>query len=102
MVPLQGCRWPLVCWNAKSSRCCPNWRRWALANLSARADLAASQRSQRSLLAEDLSMTHVLVVDDSAVDRRLAGSLLEKCHNASVRYAADGNEALARMREQAP
>ncbi|HEX4148806.1 MAG TPA: response regulator [Pirellulales bacterium] len=47
-------------------------------------------------------MARVLVVDDSAVDRRLAGSLLEKNYNASVDYASDGNEALAHMREHMP
>jgi CheY-like chemotaxis protein/anti-sigma regulatory factor (Ser/Thr protein kinase) len=47
-------------------------------------------------------MANVLVVDDSAVDRRLAGSLLEKSYNASVAYACDGAEALERMRQQTP
>lgn len=47
-------------------------------------------------------MAHVLVVDDSAVDRRLAGSLLEKSYNSSVVYAADGNEALECMRQRMP
>jgi CheY-like chemotaxis protein/anti-sigma regulatory factor (Ser/Thr protein kinase) len=39
-------------------------------------------------------MTKVLVVDDSAVDRRLAGSLLERNYRASVAYANDGQEAI--------
>jgi CheY-like chemotaxis protein len=39
----------------------------------------------------------VLVVDDSAVDRRLAGGLLEKHSACAVRYAADGKEALEQM-----
>jgi CheY-like chemotaxis protein/anti-sigma regulatory factor (Ser/Thr protein kinase) len=47
-------------------------------------------------------MAHVLVVDDSAVDRRLAGSLLEKSYNSSVVYAADGTEALECMRQRLP
>jgi CheY-like chemotaxis protein/anti-sigma regulatory factor (Ser/Thr protein kinase) len=47
-------------------------------------------------------MASVLVVDDSAIDRRLAGSLLEKSHNASVMYAAHGREALDQMRERLP
>lgn len=47
-------------------------------------------------------MAHVLVVDDSVVDRHLAGSLLEKSYNSSVVYAADGCEALQRMRQKMP
>lgn len=42
-------------------------------------------------------MTTVLVVDDSAVDRRLAGSLLERNYRATVLYAVDGQEALEQM-----
>jgi CheY-like chemotaxis protein/anti-sigma regulatory factor (Ser/Thr protein kinase) len=38
----------------------------------------------------------VLIVDDSAVARRLAGGLLEK-HDWTVDYAAGGKEALAQM-----
>lgn len=47
-------------------------------------------------------MTHVLVVDDSAVDRRLAGGLLERSRRASVSYAANGREALEQMAHQLP
>ena len=47
-------------------------------------------------------MAHVLVVDDSAVDRRLAGSLLEKGYNSSVMYAAHGLEALEQMQRRLP
>jgi CheY-like chemotaxis protein len=36
-------------------------------------------------------------VDDSPVDRRLAGGLLEKQSVCAVRYAADGREALEQM-----
>jgi CheY-like chemotaxis protein len=39
----------------------------------------------------------VLVVDDSPVDRRLAGGLLEKHFDWTVRYAGDGKEALQQM-----
>src|SRR5262245_27972967 len=45
-------------------------------------------------------MPTVLVVDDSAVDRRLAGGLLSKGENLQVEYAASGEEALARLREE--
>jgi CheY-like chemotaxis protein/anti-sigma regulatory factor (Ser/Thr protein kinase) len=47
-------------------------------------------------------MTKVLVVDDSAVDRRLAGGLLEKETGLSVVYAADGSEALTLMDTEHP
>jgi len=47
-------------------------------------------------------MTTVLVVDDSAVDRRLIGELLERRSQCSVEYAANGVEALARMQDTAP
>jgi len=39
-------------------------------------------------------MTKILVVDDSAIDRRLAGSLLEVARGTTVLYAADGREAI--------
>jgi CheY-like chemotaxis protein len=39
----------------------------------------------------------VLVVDDTAVDRRLAGGLLESVPNIEVCYAQNGNEALLQL-----
>jgi CheY-like chemotaxis protein/anti-sigma regulatory factor (Ser/Thr protein kinase) len=36
----------------------------------------------------------VLVVDDSAIDRRIAGGLLEREHHLVVAYASNGREAL--------
>jgi CheY-like chemotaxis protein/anti-sigma regulatory factor (Ser/Thr protein kinase) len=47
-------------------------------------------------------MTNVLVVDDSAVDRKLAGSLLERNYSATVTYAAHGADALNQMRQRQP
>lgn len=47
-------------------------------------------------------MTQILVVDDSATDRRLAGGLLERHHDWSVQYACDGREALDRIACAAP
>jgi len=44
---------------------------------------------------------NVLIVDDSAVDRRLAGGLLEK-HDWSVQYATGGRDALAQMSARVP
>ena len=46
-------------------------------------------------------MTSVLIVDDSAIDRRLAGALLAK-RGYDVAYAADGREALERCEQVRP
>ena len=42
-------------------------------------------------------MATILVVDDSAVDRRLVGGLLETDAELEVEYAAHGKEALAKI-----
>lgn len=47
-------------------------------------------------------MAIVLVVDDSAVDRRLVGGLLSKSADLQVEYASDGKEALAKMESVQP
>jgi CheY-like chemotaxis protein/anti-sigma regulatory factor (Ser/Thr protein kinase) len=47
-------------------------------------------------------MTTILVVDDSPVDRRLAGALVEKRLGLNVAYAADGKEAVAIIDQAAP
>ncbi len=47
-------------------------------------------------------VVEVLVVDDSAVDRQLAGRLIEKQSHLSVGHAADGREALSIIRQQCP
>ena len=39
-------------------------------------------------------MAHILVVDDSAVDRRLVGAILGKVEDWSVSYAENGKQAL--------
>src|SRR5579883_2752088 len=46
--------------------------------------------------------TNILVVDDSAVDRRLAGGLLEKMADVKVSYVGDGREALDSIERQPP
>lgn len=46
-------------------------------------------------------MSLVLVVDDSAIDRRLAGALLAKA-SFEVRYAVDGRDALRSIEETRP
>jgi CheY-like chemotaxis protein len=47
-------------------------------------------------------MPTVLVVDDSAVDRRLAGGLLEKYFECTVHYATDGSDALQQIVQSPP
>ena len=47
-------------------------------------------------------MITVLVVDDSAVDRRLAGGLLQHNSYLSILYAANGKEALAQLEAHKP
>lgn len=47
-------------------------------------------------------MASVLVVDDSAVDRRLAGGLLEKGTYLEVRYAENGVSALKEIDRESP
>jgi CheY-like chemotaxis protein len=47
-------------------------------------------------------MANLLVVDDSALDRYVAGALLEEHPGWSVAYAEDGKEALACLRRQPP
>jgi CheY-like chemotaxis protein len=51
---------------------------------------------------EEITVPTVLVVDDSAVDRRLAGSMLEKHFDCTIQYAADGQEALRQLAVQVP
>lgn len=47
-------------------------------------------------------MATVLVVDDTAVDRRLAGGLLENAPDLNVCYAQNGNEALIQIGNELP
>ncbi len=47
-------------------------------------------------------MTTILVVDDNPVDRRLAGSFVEKCAGMKAVYAGNGREALAALAEHHP
>lgn len=47
-------------------------------------------------------MPKILIVDDLATDRRLAGGLLEKDIDLTVEYATNGAEAIARIQEQPP
>ncbi len=47
-------------------------------------------------------MATVLIVDDTAVDRRLAGGLLETAPNINVCYAENGKEALLKIADELP
>jgi CheY-like chemotaxis protein/anti-sigma regulatory factor (Ser/Thr protein kinase) len=47
-------------------------------------------------------MKHILVVDDSAVDRVLAGRLLEHQTEYTVEYASDGAQAIEHMEDRLP
>ncbi len=47
-------------------------------------------------------MTTILVVDDSTVDQRLAGGLLEKDENFVLRYAINGVDALEKIKGEVP
>ena len=47
-------------------------------------------------------MPTVLIVDDTAVDRRLAGGILEKASELDVCYAENGNEALLKIGNELP
>jgi CheY-like chemotaxis protein len=46
-------------------------------------------------------MPNILIVDDSNVDRRLAGALLARGDDWTLEYAIDGNEALEKMQKAA-
>ena len=47
-------------------------------------------------------MPTVLIVDDSATDRRLAGGLLEQIDGVHIEYAIDGSDALVKMELHVP
>ena len=47
-------------------------------------------------------MPTVLIVDDSALDRRLVGGILSKVPDLTLEYASDGAEAIARMEQKVP
>ena len=48
------------------------------------------------------TLASVLVVDDSATDRKLVGGLLQRAGGLSVEYAIDGKDAINRFQESIP
>jgi len=46
-------------------------------------------------------MPNILIVDDSTVDRRVAGAILKKSGEWTIEYAINGDEALEKMRHAA-
>jgi CheY-like chemotaxis protein/anti-sigma regulatory factor (Ser/Thr protein kinase) len=42
----------------------------------------------------------ILIVDDSAMDRHLAGAIVQKCEGWKALFASDGKEALEMLRQQ--
>jgi CheY-like chemotaxis protein len=53
-------------------------------------------------LSPERTVPTVLVVDDSAADRRLVGGLLERSGGLAIEYAKDGKEAIERFESQVP
>ena len=47
-------------------------------------------------------MPTILIVDDSATDRRLAGGLLGQIEDVQLEYAVDGGDALLKMELHIP
>lgn len=50
----------------------------------------------------DRTQASVLVVDDSATDRRLVGGLLQRSGGLSIEFAVDGKDAINRFQEAIP
>jgi CheY-like chemotaxis protein len=62
----------------------------------------ATELCQATTCGRNSEMTTVLVVDDSPIDRRLAGGILEKDSVWEVLYASDAEDALEAVRRQPP
>src|SRR5436190_22335134 len=75
--------------------------RWHLPRARDEVTVVKWQRPSLRFLAGALMET-VLIVDDSAVDRRLAGGLLSKLPQLHVEYSVDGLEAVERIEELNP
>ncbi|HTN02580.1 MAG TPA: response regulator, partial [Planctomycetaceae bacterium] len=62
----------------------------------------ATELGQARTCGRNPEMTTVLVVDDSPIDRRLAGGILEKDSVWEILYAGDAEDALDAVRRQPP
>lgn len=62
----------------------------------------AAELGQARTCGRNSEMTTVLVVDDSPIDRRLAGGILEKDSVWEILYAGDAEDALDAVRRQPP
>ena len=69
---------------------------------NAHAPLGAGRGAPRAIDYARARMARVLVVDDSAMDRRLAGSLLAKRAGIEPLYAENGRQALELVASSAP
>src|SRR5262245_26280470 len=58
-------------------------------------------RSRRARFRSTIMAT-ILVVDDSAVDRRFVGGILSRDGKYHVEFAEDGSQALANVRQSPP
>ena len=63
----------------------------------------SAESSAVSAASETNSAEHtLLIVDDSAMDRRLAGAIVEKIDGWRTLFASDGKEALETLKHQTP
>ncbi len=73
--------------------------------LSAEGQAAGEARGEglnAAIRGLDEQVTHILVVDDNATDRRLIRRLLQRYKRYRISEAADGREALAMIADRAP
>jgi CheY-like chemotaxis protein/anti-sigma regulatory factor (Ser/Thr protein kinase) len=63
---------------------------------------SSGRRQRRRAMSRGARLPKVLVVDDSAADRRLVGGLLERSGGLAIETAVDGEEALCRFQSCVP
>ncbi len=66
------------------------------------AGLPGNLKTRKVASPKVLEMSHILVVDDSSMERVFAGRLLEQGTHHHVEYASDGIEALEHMESKLP
>jgi CheY-like chemotaxis protein len=64
--------------------------------------METSLAGQAESVAEGPARAAVLIVDDSAVDRRIAGAIVERVSGLRCEYAEDGEQALAAIARERP